>query len=120
MTERDIRDYLQDILNHINLAEQFITGMTFEQFQTDDKTIFAVTRALEVIGEASKQIPLSLRENYAQIPWKGVTGMRDKLIHAYFGVKVDVLWDTTQQDLPRLKPVIQAMLRDLSSTPDPQ
>lgn len=110
MTDRDIRDSLQDILITIEMAEQFIAGMTFEQFQDDPKTIFAVTRALEVIGEATKQIPLSLRESYPQIPWKSVTGMRDKLIHAYFGVKVDVLWDTTQQDLQRLKPVVQAML----------
>jgi uncharacterized protein with HEPN domain len=117
MSDRDIRDYLQDILTTIEMAEQFVAGMTFEQFQDDSKTIFAVTRALEVIGEATKQIPLSLRESYPQIPWKSVTGMRDKLIHAYFGVKVDVLWDTTQQDLQRLKPVIQSMLN--SMVPDP-
>ncbi|MGF1600964.1 MAG: DUF86 domain-containing protein [Thermosynechococcaceae cyanobacterium] len=114
MTQRDIRDYLQDILTTIDMAEQFVSGMTFDKFQNDAKTIFAVTRAIEVIGEATKQIPPTLREQYPDIPWKGVTGMRDKLIHAYFGVKLDILWDTTQQDLQNLKPVIQAMLKSLS------
>ena len=114
MTKRDTRDYLQDILTTIEMAEQFIANMTFDEFQNDPKTIFAVTRAIEVIGEAAKQIPLTLREQYPAIPWKGVTGMRDKLIHAYFGVKSDVLWDTTQQDLKHLEPVIQAMLQSLS------
>lgn len=114
MTKRDTRDYQQDILTTIEMAEQFIANMTFDEFQNDPKTIFAVTHAIEVIGEAAKQIPLTLREQYPAIPWKGVTGMRDKLIHAYFGVKSDVLWDTTQQDLKHLKPVIQAMLQSLS------
>lgn len=113
MTERDVRDYLQDILNTIEMAEQFVAGMTFEEFEDDPKTIFAVTRALEVIGEAAKKIPTELRATYPQVPWKSVTGMRDKLIHAYFGVKVDVLWDTAQQDLARLKPVVQAMYQKL-------
>lgn len=113
MTERDIRDYLQDILTTIEMVDQFIDGMSFDDFQNDPKTVFAVTRAIEIIGEATKKIPMPLREQYPEIPWKGVTGMRDKVIHAYFGVKLNVLWDTTQQDLKRLKPVIQKMLNQL-------
>lgn len=113
MTERDIRDYLQDILTTIEMVDQFIDGMSFDDFQNDPKTVFAVTRGIEIIGEATKKIPMPLREQYPEIPWKGVTGMRDKVIHAYFGVKLNVLWDTTQQDLKRLKPVIQKMLNQL-------
>lgn len=117
MTSRDIQDYLQDILNTIAIAEQFVAGMNFDEFQTDQKTIFAVTRAIEVIGEATKHIPQSLRDQYPGIAWKGVTGMRDKLIHAYFGVNLEVLWDTVQQDLPVLKPVIEQILTDTLNQP---
>ncbi|MBD2038864.1 DUF86 domain-containing protein [Leptolyngbya sp. FACHB-321] len=112
MTQRNTQDYLQDILNTIEIAEQFVAGITFTEFQTDQKTIFAVTRAIEVIGEAAKYIPLALRNQYAEISWKSITGMRDKLIHAYFGVNLEVLWDTVYQDLQALKPVIEQMLKD--------
>ncbi len=115
MTQRDIRDYLQDILNSIDLAEAFIANMTFDEFQTDAKTTFAVIRALEIIGEATKNIPIPIREQYPAIPWKGFTGMRDKLIHAYFGVNLEVVWDTIQQDLPQLRPVINQILQDSDS-----
>ncbi len=81
MSKRQIKDYLQDILDAINAAEIFIEGITFEDLQEDQKTIFAVTRAIEIIGEAAKTIFLALREQYSQVPWKNITGMRDKLIN---------------------------------------
>jgi uncharacterized protein with HEPN domain len=115
MTKRDIRDYLQDILDHIAIAEKFVDGMTFDEFQDDEKTIFALIRAIEVIGEATKQIPIPLREKYPDILWQGIVGMRNRLIHVYFGVKLKVLWDTTQEDLPQLRPVIQSMLDNLDA-----
>jgi uncharacterized protein with HEPN domain len=113
MVKRDIRDYLQDILTHINLAEQFIEGFTFDELKEDDKTTLALTRAVEIIGEAAKQIPLSLREQYPEIAWKDLVGMRDRLAHVYFGIDLDVVWSTTKEELPLLRPVIQAMLNKL-------
>jgi uncharacterized protein with HEPN domain len=113
MVKRDIRDYLQDILTYISLAEQFIEGLTFDELQADDKTTLALTRAVEIIGEAAKQIPTSLREQYPEISWKNLVGMRDRLAHVYFGIDLDVVWSTTKEDLPKLKPVIQAMLNKL-------
>ena len=114
MTQRDIRDSLQDIVATIDLAEQFVAGLTFTDFENDSKTVFAVIRAIEVIGEAVKSIPQSLRDQYPEIPWRGFTGMRDKLIHGYFGVDLEVVWDTVQQDLPILRPVVTQILNDLS------
>ena len=110
MNARDPSDYLQDILEHIEAAERFVVDMTFAEFEEDEKTVFALIRALEVIGEATKQLPPELTAFYPEIPWRGFAGMRDKLIHAYFGVKLNILWNTTQEDLPLLKPVVQTLL----------
>lgn len=113
MTPRNSEDFLQDILDAIDAAQQFVAGMTFDEFEQDQKTIFAVTRAIEVIGEAAKNVGSDLQNQYPALPWKGMAGMRDKLIHHYFGVNLTVLWDTVQQDLPKLKPQIAQILQDL-------
>ena len=112
MKRRDYRDYLQDILDAVKDIENFVDDMSFEQFEKDRKTLNAVVRSIEVIGEASKKIPSSLRTKYETLPWKKMTGMRDKLIHAYFGVDTETLWKTVKDDIPPLKQLIQKMLKD--------
>ena len=92
MKTRDYRDYLQDILDAVNDIEDFIDDMTYEQFINDRKTLNAVVRSIEIIGEASKNIPQSIKEKYKALPWKQMAGMRDKLIHAYFGIDKETLW----------------------------
>lgn len=84
--------------------------MPLDQFVADDKTIFAVVRALEIVGEAAKRIPQEVRDQHSEISWREMTGMRDKLTHDYFGVNVEVVWKTVIEDLPDLATKIQAML----------
>jgi uncharacterized protein with HEPN domain len=101
-------------LDAVDAAIQFVEGMTFAEFEGDKKTIFAATRAIQIIGEAAKKIPDSIRVQYPEIPWKAMTGMRDKVTHEYFGVKLNVLWDTIQQDLPKVKDLMSEVLANLA------
>ena len=113
MKKREHKDYLQDIVDAVNDAENFVKDMNFEQFAEDRKTLNAVVRSLEIIGEASKNIPTAMREKFSDIPWKRMMGMRDKVIHGYFGVDTKTLWNTVKDDLPPLKRLVQKMLKDL-------
>lgn len=110
-TGRGYGDYLKDILDALEKIELFTTGLDFANFCKDDKTVFAVIRALEIIGEASKKIPKSVRSRYPEVPWMEMTGMRDKLTHDYFGVSLEVVWKTIQDDLPVLKTSLIRILR---------
>jgi uncharacterized protein with HEPN domain len=107
---REYADYINDIVDSVHAVEEFVRGMTFEDFASDRKTIYAVIRAMEVMGEAAKKIPEAVRSAHPAIPWKQMAGIRDKLIHEYFGVELDVLWKTIQEDLPSLKTAIEDLV----------
>ncbi len=115
-SERICADYLEDILDALSKVTKFIEGMTFDQFSTDDKTAFAVIRALEIIGEATKHIPEQVRESYPKLPWREMAGIRDKLIHDYFGVNIKVVWKTATEDLPELEPKIRLIIAELGES----
>jgi uncharacterized protein with HEPN domain len=108
--DRECSDYLEDILDAIQKATAFMGEMSFDQFSIDDKTVFAVIRALEIIGEAAKKIPESIRANHTEIPWREMAGIRDKLIHDYFGINLKVVWKTVKEDLPSLAPHLRRIL----------
>ena len=111
MVKRDYSDYLQDIMGAIEEIEDFIRGKDQKAFMEDKKTINAVVRSLEVIGEAAKKIPLSLRKKYPDIPWKKMAGMRDKLIHEYFGVDVGMVWKAAKEEVVELRPVVSKIVK---------
>ena len=110
---RTYADYLRDILDMITKVQRFVSGVDMAEFEANEEKVFAVIRALEVIGEAVKYIPETERERYPQIPWRAIAGMRDKLIHGYFVVSVNRVWATVQQDLPPLQQVVTQMLEKL-------
>jgi uncharacterized protein with HEPN domain len=104
--------YLKHILDAISDIEKFMQGITEEEFCKNREKQYAVLRALEIIGEASKNLSSELRAKCPDIDWKNIAGMRDKLIHAYFGVNLPLVWETVQNDLPQLKKQAQKMLKD--------
>ena len=100
--DRDQVIYLDDILDAATRAMHFVADLSFTEFEHDDRTTYAVLRALEIIGEAAKRVPVAVRDRSPDVPWPEMAGMRDKLIHGYHGVDLRVVWRTVQSDLPEV------------------
>lgn len=110
MTKRTILHFLDAILAGIESIQEFVAGMKFEEFEKDNKTIRAVEREFEIIGEAVKKIPNSLILEYPEISWKAIAGMRDHLSHHYWSTEVEILWKTIFGPLPQLNIAIKKII----------
>ena len=110
MPPRDWRLRVEDILDAIARIEQYVDGLSFEQFRADQKTVDAVVRNLEVIGEAVRHLSADREGLPAEIPWTDIAGMRSILIHEYFGVDLNIVWQTVTHDLPELRSQLQRIV----------
>lgn len=119
MSKRRDLDFLRDIEEAIERIERYTSGMSYTQFLDDTQVQDAVLRNMEVIGEATKNLSWSLRERHSNVPWKKMAGLRDKLIHHYFGVDFEIVWTTAQKDLPQHRTSIRKIKTLLSSDSDP-
>jgi uncharacterized protein with HEPN domain len=107
MSKRGWRVILADILESINKIENYVEGITYEQFMQDDKTKDAVVRNLEIIGESANQIPKNIRQKFSDVPWPQIIGLRNRMIHGYFVVDYRIVWEIVKKDIPLLKRKIE-------------
>jgi uncharacterized protein with HEPN domain len=108
-------DYIEDILDAMGKAEILLEGVDYEQFESDFRINYAVVRALEIVDEATKRLPDDLCRKYSEIPWKGMAGMRDRIIHAYDTVDMEIVWEVVKKDIPTIKPKIQRIMEDFEA-----
>lgn len=109
---RSLRFYLTDIISSIDKIQQYTFGMAYDDLLEDDKTLDAVIHNLQIIGEATKQIPESIREKYLYIPWRQVAGLRDIIAHTYFMVNPKIVWNIIDTELKPLQDCVALILQN--------
>ena len=103
MSKREWTLFVEDVLESIELIENYVSDMEFKDFAKDRKTIDAVVRNFEIIGEASKYIPEDIKNKYQNVDWQGMVGLRNRTAHVYFGISLVIVWDIIKQEIPKLK-----------------
>jgi uncharacterized protein with HEPN domain len=113
-------DFLEDIRSAAQKARAFTAGMTYGAFAADEKTAYAVVRALEIIGEAAKRVPDEIRDKSPDTPWRSMAGIRDKLVHDYVSVNLEIVWKTVTDDLPTLLSQIEELIDGINAEKSPR
>lgn len=109
---RDYIVYLNDIIKCIKKIEKYTKGITIKQFIENELIQDGVIRNLEIIGEAVKKLPIDMRHKYTDVEWKKIAGLRDILIHDYFGVDLEIIWDVIENKVPKLKFTVQHIIEE--------
>jgi len=107
MSKRTDADLIEDILICLSKIQQYINGLSYDDFANDHKTQDAIIRNIEIVGEASKRLSTEVKEQYPDIPWKMISGTLDRLIHGYFGVNIDIVWEIATIDVPELEQMMR-------------
>jgi uncharacterized protein with HEPN domain len=116
MPKRGDREFISDIKEAMERIKKYTTGMSYETFLQDTKTQDAVVRNIEIIGEAAKNLSTNFRKKYMQMDCKKIAGMRDKIIHFYFGVKWDIVWAVIKDKIPTLSEQINSIVNELKKS----
>ncbi|PQP34871.1 DUF86 domain-containing protein [Desulfobacteraceae bacterium SEEP-SAG9] len=106
MPSRSWKFRIDDIIEAIGKIERYTRGIDFDKWLQDEKTVDAVIRNIEVIGEASTHLPIEIQEQYKDIPWSLMKGIRNVVAHEYFGIDLEIVWKTVKEDLPVLKKLL--------------
>jgi uncharacterized protein with HEPN domain len=114
---KDDLAYIEHILECIRKIKKYSSRLTFTKFKVNELLQDAIIRNIEIIGEASKKVSLNTKQTYSKIPWKEISGLRDKLVHDYIGIDVKVIWKTIKEDIPTLEKLIGEILKQRSFKP---
>jgi uncharacterized protein with HEPN domain len=109
MPKRDPDLLIEDILSAVRKVGRYTSGMDQALFREDDKTVDAVVRNLEIIGEAARQLPEGFLARYPEVPWRQIAGLRNRIVHEYFGLDVELIWQVIRQDLPQLQARLEGL-----------
>jgi uncharacterized protein with HEPN domain len=112
MSKRPINLLLNDIRQSIDRIEQYIKNLSFDAFSDDQKSVDAVVRNLEIMGEAARRLPDEFKEKYSEIEWYKVVGLRHRIVHEYFGIDLEIIWQILKKDLPELKSKIMQIMSE--------
>jgi uncharacterized protein with HEPN domain len=106
------KEYLGDVQEAVQRIISYTSGLSYEQFLKDARTQDAVIRNLQIIGEASKKLSIRLKQTFPKIPWKEMSGIRDKIVHDYFGINYDIVWNVSKNELPVLLNEIESIQKE--------